>query len=504
MSKFVELATPLEKDVLLLRRLKGREELSRLGGYELDLLSVDGSLDLDKLLGYGMSVAVEQSDEERRYIGGYVTRIAQGGRHGRFHQYQATIHPWLWFLTRTSNCRIYQEMTVPDILKEVFTRHPVADVAFELTDEYDPWPYCVQYRETDFAFVSRLMEDEGIYYYFKHLDGRHTMVIADSYSAHSPSADAELPFINEEKFVRNERRHVSDWSVQRELQPGRYATTDFDFEKPGVALHVNSTFKREHALADYEIYDYPGDYRKRGTGEIVARTRMEELHAKFERVQGQTNSRALSVGQLFSLTHHTREDQNAEYLVVSTDIEIKSPDYESAGGEDDEGAAFSSRFSALRSQQPFRPERITPKPIVNGPQTAVIVGAKGDDIFTDNFGRVKVHFHWDRYDKSDDKSSCWIRVSQNWGGKGWGGMFIPHVGQEVIVEFLEGDPDSPLVTGRVYNADNMPPVALPAGKTQSVIRDHGANRIVLEGVDGKQKITMYSPTSNTWITMGDV
>ena len=214
-----------------------------------------------------------------------------------------------------------------------------------------------------------------------------------------------------------------------------------------------------------------------------------------------TNSRALATGHLFKLTHHPREDQNTEYLVVSAKYEIKATEYEA---NDEEGASYHCRFSGLRSRQPFRPERLTPKPVVNGPQTAIIVGPSGEEIYTDNFGRVKVHFHWDRDDQWDDKSSCWIRVSQNWGGKGWGGMFIPHVGQEVIVEFLEGDPDNPLVTGRVYNVDNMPPVALPAGKTQSVIRDHGANRIVMEGVDGKQKITMYLPASNTWVTIGDV
>jgi type VI secretion system secreted protein VgrG len=258
-------------------------------------------------------------------------------------------------------------------------------------------------------------------------------------------------------------------------------------------------FKREHAFADYEVFDYPGDYLERGDGELYARTRIEEMQAKFERVSGQTNARALTTGYLFTLTDHPRDDQNTEYLVVSAEYELSSTEYEASQGV---GAEYHCRFSALNSQQPFRPERSTPKPFVQGPQTAITVGPSGEDIYTDKFGRVKVQFHWDRYGKGDDKSSCWIRVSQNWGGKGWGGMFIPHVGQEVIVHFLEGDPDSPLITGRVYNAENMPPVELPAGKTQSVIRDHGSNRIIMEGDGGKQRMTMYSPTSNTWITMG--
>ena len=292
---------------------------------------------------------------------------------------------------------------------------------------------------------------------------------------------------------------MREWSVTRELQPGKYALTDFDYEKPGVDLQVKSRFPREHAMSEYEIYDYPGAYAERGDGELYARTRIEELQAKFERVRGTTNARGLATGQLFTLTSHPREDQNAEYLVVSTEYELKSNEYEAseAGPAD-----YDCRFVALKSQQPFRPERLTPKPVVQGPQTAITVGPNGESIHTDKLGRVKVHFHWNRYSKKDDTSSCWIRVSQNWGGKGWGGMFIPHVGQEVIVQFLEGDPDMPLITGRVYNAENMPPVPLPAGKTQSIIRDHGSNRIIMEGDGGNQRMTMFSPTSSTWITVG--
>lgn len=501
MKTFVEIVTPFEPGTLLLHQARGREELSRLSEYELDLLSTDPALDFDQILGKSVGVVLEVNDEGKRWFTGHVASFALVGRHGRFYSYHATVRPWLWFLTRTTNCRIFQDKTVPEILKLVFERHPVADVEFELTDSYAPWPYCVQYRETDFDFVSRLMEDEGIYYYFKNSEGKNTLVVADSYSAHHACLEPELPFFEETELVRNERSHVRRWEVKRELQPGRYALTDYDYEKPRVGLYVKSGQKREHALAEYEVFDYPGDYRKRGDGESVARTRLEELQAKFERVTGLTNSRGIAAGCLLKVTHHPREDQNAEYLVVSAEYDIKAPEYEA---RDVVGPDYSCRFSGLRSDQQFRPERITRKPIVNGPQTAMVVGPEGEDIHTDAFGRIKVHFHWDRHDDWDDKSSIWIRVSQNWGGKGWGGMFIPHVGQEVIVEFLEGDPDSPLVTGRVYNADNMPPVPLPEGKTQSVIRDHGANRIVLEGVDGKQKITMYSPTSNTWVTMGDV
>jgi type VI secretion system secreted protein VgrG len=501
MKRMIEIETPFGPEALLFHRMRAKEELSRLSEYELDLLSPDGALKLDDVLGKPVTVNLELPEEKIRHFNGYVTRIAQVGMHGRHHAYRATVRPWLWFLTRTTNCRIFQEKTVPDVLNEVFARHSgVADVKFELTESYAPWLYCVQYRETDFNFVSRLMEDEGIYYYFKHSEGRHTLVIADSVVAHSTANGGEIPFIEPEKLVRAEREHVSEWSVSHELQPGKYALTDYDFEKPAVDLQVRTTFKRDHPLAEYEIYEYPGDYLERGDGELYAQTRIEEVQARFERVQGVTNARPLATGNLFTLTDHPRDDQNTEYLVVSAEYELKSNEYEAM---DQEGAVYHCKFSALNTRQPFRPERATPKPIVQGPQTAIVVGPSGEEIHTDKFGRVKVHFHWDRYGNRDDKSSCWIRVSQNWGGKGWGGMFIPHVGQEVIVHFLEGDPDNPLVTGRVYNAENMPPVALPGGKTQSIIRDHGGNEIIMEGAAGGQKMRLYSPTHETSLTMGN-
>jgi type VI secretion system secreted protein VgrG len=501
MDTFVEIDTALDPGDLLFHSMRAKEELSRLSEYDLELLSPKIDIKLDDLLGRTVTIKLELADGKERTFSGFVASMGYAGQYGRFHVYRATVRPWLWLLTRTTNCRIFQEKTVPDILKEVFARHSaVADVKFELTESYAPWVYCVQYRETDFNFVSRLMEDEGIYYFFRHSGGRHTLVLADSIAAHTAAEGSkELPFIESERLVRAEREHVTDWSVTRELQPCKYALTEYDFEKPSVDLQAKSVIKRQHAGADYEVFEFPGNYSERGDGELYAQTRIEELQAKFERVRGTTNSRALATGYLFTLTSHPREDQNAEYLVISAEYDIKAPEYE---GTDAEGGHYNCRFSALNSSQPFRAERLTWKPVVEGPQTATVVGASGEDIYTDKFGRVKVHFHWDRWDKRDDKSSCWIRVSQNWGGKGWGGMFVPHVGQEVIVQFLEGDPDYPIITGRVYNAEQMPPVELPAGKTQSAIRDHGSNHIILEGDAGKQQIAMYSPHSETWFSLG--
>jgi type VI secretion system secreted protein VgrG len=498
MSRMIDITTPLDKDVLLIRAMRGTEEMSRLFEYELELLSHDGEVNFDELLGKGVTIHLEKADETTRHFHGLVSRVSQGAKQGRYHTYHATVRPWLWFLTRTRNYRIFQEKTVPDVVKEIFGQHPIADVKFELTESYTPWTYCVQYNESDFAFVSRLMEHEGIYYYFTHEDGRHTLVIADSYSAHAKVYEDDLPYLSPEQ-VRPEQEYVSEWSIAREVRSGKYALSAYDFEKPSVDLQVKSNIPREYALADYEVFEYGGDYIDRGDGETYVRARIEEEQAKFERVRGVSTGRALSPGGLFTLGLHPRADQNAEYLIVSAAYDMKSGEYEA---RDEGGASYSVAFTSLNTKYPFRAERLTEKPIVQGPQTAIVVGPSGEDIYTDKFGRIKVHFYWDRYGKRDDKSSCWIRVSQNWGGKGWGGMFIPHVGQEVIVMFEGGDPDLPLVTGRVYNAENMPPVELPGGKTQSIIRDHGANEIKMEGEGGKQSIRMFSPHANTVFKIG--
>jgi type VI secretion system secreted protein VgrG len=243
MKRFVEIDTPLKAGALLFHRMRAREELGRLSEYELDLLSSDRAINLDAVLGKTVTVKLELGDDKVRSFSGYVTRFSLAGMHGRFHLYHATVRPWLWFLTRTTNCRIFQGKKVPEILKEVFEKHPsVADVKFELTDSYTPWEFCVQYRESDFNFVSRLMENEGIYYFFRHDGDRHTLVLADSSSAHPIASFADspgsrkqagpgsIPFIEPERQNRVDREHVSEWSMTHELQPGKYAHTDFDFE----------------------------------------------------------------------------------------------------------------------------------------------------------------------------------------------------------------------------------------------------------------------------------
>jgi type VI secretion system secreted protein VgrG len=495
-ARFLAIKTPLDDGDLLIYRMRVREELGRMSEFQIDLLSPKSDIDFDKIVGQDVTVKLTLPDDSLRYFHGFVTRFVQVGTHGRFFRYHAVVHPWLWFLTRTANCRIFQGKKVPDILKEVLGQHFAADVKFELTGHYRTWDYCVQYRETDFNFVSRLMEQEGIYYYFKHAEGRATMVLADSYSAHEALKGYEqIPFVRAERLMRTDAERITDWQLAREIQPGAYVIKDFDFTKPSTDLKVSYKIKRKHERATYEVYDFPGEYLQTADGEHYVQTRLEELQSEFELAHGESNARGISVGFLFKLTGQPRQDQNAEYLVVKTDIDLEAGEYESliTGGS---VPSYACNFTVIKSSEAYRPARITPKPIVQGPQTAIVVGPSGDEINTDKYGRVQVQFPWDRF----GSGSFWIRVSQVWAGKNWGMIAIPRMGQEVIVDFLDGDPDEPIITGRVYNAEQMPPYDLPGNKTQTGIKSRSSlkgtganfNEFRFEDKKGSEQVYLHA------------
>jgi type VI secretion system secreted protein VgrG len=453
---------------LRIESMHGSEQLGHLYEYELDLFSANEAINIDAVLGQPVTVKLETAGGGERYFNGIVTRFSQLGRsEGGYATYQATLRPWLWLLTRTTDCRIFQEMAVPDIIKQVCKDQGFTDIEDKLSGSYRNWVYCVQYRETDFNFVSRLMEQEGMYYFFKQEDGKHTLVLCDGMSSHESVGDP-IPYHLPGSSDLGREECVSDWFLTREVQPGAYVLNDYNAEKPKASLQSRALVKRDHAEAEYEVYDYPGEYLESGDGDQYAGIRIEELQALFEEVKGNSDSRALTTGGLFQLEQCPRDDQNRKYLLVSTNYELNSD--AQASGESSGQAIYGCTFTAIDSRTPYRTPRTTPKPLVQGPQTAVVVGPSGEEIYPDKFGRVKVQFHWDRYGAMDENSSCWIRVAHVWAGKGWGGQTIPRIGQEVMVEFLEGDPDRPIITGRVYNADNMPPYALPANKTQSGIK----------------------------------
>jgi type VI secretion system secreted protein VgrG len=509
MARTFELITPLGADVLLFNRMHGAEELSRISEFSIDALSKRGDISLDEILAKNVTIKVELPDDKVRHFNGFVTRFAQVGMHGRHHLYRATVRPWLWFLTRTADCRIFQDMMATDIIKKVFQDHPIADFELKTTLSFPKREYCVQYRETDYNFVSRLMEEEGMYFFFKYKEGKNTLVIADAYSAHQTfEGYGEIPFVEVERTSRIEKEYIHEWDFTREVQPGKYVIDDFDFKKPAVDLEVKRNEKRSHDHADEEIYDFPGNYLTTGDGNQLVKVRLEELQARFEVARGRTNARGVCVGSLFKLTGQPRKDQNKEYLVLSAEYDMEYSEYESM---ESAGAEFGCRFRVMESKQPFRAQRLTPEPIVQGPQTAVVVGPKGEEIYTDKYGRVKVQFHWDRYGKSDENSSCWIRVAHPWAGKNWGMVAIPRIGQEVIVDFLDGNPSYPMIIGRVYNADQMPPYDLPANKTQTGAKSRSSmngtasnfNEIRFEDKKGEEQVYIHAEKNQDNIVEND-
>nr|WP_079279629.1 type VI secretion system spike protein VgrG1a [Pseudomonas aeruginosa] len=498
LTRLVQVDCPLGPDVLLLQRMEGREELGRLFAYELHLVSENPNLPLEQLLGKPMSLSLELPGGSRRFFHGIVARCSQVAGHGQFAGYQATLRPWPWLLTRTSDCRIFQNQSVPEIIKQVFRDLGFSDFEDALTRPYREWEYCVQYRETSFDFVSRLMEQEGIYYWFRHEQSRHILVLSDAYGAHqSPPNYASVPYYPP-TLEQRERDHFYDWHMAREVQSGSLSLNDYDFQRPGTRLEVRSNVGRAHAAADYPLYDYPGEYVQSQDGEHYARTRIEAIQTQYERVRLRGCARGIGAGHLFHLSNYPRLDQNREYLVVGAEYRVVQELYETGNGGG--GAQFESELDCIDAGQAFRPLPSTPVPVVRGPQTAVVVGPKGEEIWTDQYGRVKVHFHWDRHDQSNENSSCWMRVSQAWAGKNWGSIQIPRIGQEVIVSFLEGDPDRPIITGRVYNAEQTVPYELPANATQSGTKSRSSkggtpanfNEIRMEDKKGAEQLYIHA------------
>ena len=509
LTRLAQVTSPLGPDVLLLKEMSGGDELGRLFNYDLQLTSVDGSLDLNQLLGKPMSLSLQLDGGAQRYFHGIVARCSQNVTRDQFASYQVTLRPWLWLLTRTSDCRIFQNLTIPQIIKQVFRDLGFSDFEDALSRPYREREYCVQYRESSFDFVSRLMEQEGIYYFFRHEKDRHVLVLADAYGAHQPAPGYEsVPYFPPDGQHR-ERDHINDWRLAQEVQPGSLELNDYDFQRPSASIDVRSAMPRPHTAGDYPLYDYPGTYVQSQDGEHYARTRLEALQSLHERIELSGNARGLGAGHLFSLTGFGRQDQNREYLIVGARYYVAQESLESGGSGG--GAQFELGLSCIDAQQSFRPLANTQRPIVKGPQTALVVGPAGEEIWTDQFGRVKVHFYWDRHDQSNENSSCWIRVSQAWAGKNWGSMQIPRIGQEVIVSFLEGDPDRPIITGRVYNAEQTVPYDLPANATQSGMKSRSSkggtpanfNEIRMEDKKGAEQLYIHAERNQDILVEND-
>jgi type VI secretion system secreted protein VgrG len=495
-KRLLAVTTPLGKDVLLLQSFTGQEELSRLFRYELTLLSEKEAIAAKDIVGKEVGWTVGRADKEPRPFHGVVSRFSAGKMHGRtLREYKAEVVPWLWFLTRTADCRIFQNKTAPQIIEQVFKDLGFSAFKADLKGTHPKREYCVQYRETDFNFVSRLMEEEGIFYYFLHEKGKHTLVLADHKNAYKDCAEKEVIFSTGSTLPG----HATRWEHEYEFRPGKYAQTDYNFETPSTSLNAQST--SIVPLPDnkkFEVYDYPGLYLQKGDGGELTKVRMEEEEADYDVVNGDGTCSTFNPGGKFTLKkHECSSEQGKGYVVTAVQHAARSTSYVTGG---EQGEDYRNSFTCIPDSVTFRPARTTRKPFVQGPQTAVVVGPKGEEIYTDKYGRVKVQFHWDREGKKDENSSCWIRVAQNWAGKNWGIVFHPRIGQEVIVEFLEGDPDRPIITGRVYNAELMPPYDLPANQTQSTIKSRtskgGAaanfNELRFEDKKGSEEIYIHA------------
>ena len=499
-GRLVSVATQL-KDALEFSRLDGSDGLSRNGEYRVTVRSRRGDIQADELLGHPVSVVLTTPHAGTREFNGLAVGFYQTGQQGRYHHYLIVVRPWTWLLTRTSDCKIFQDKTLRQIIEAVLADHPYADFEFQLTASYQPWTYCVQYRESDYNFITRLMEQEGMHFFFRHQNGKHTLVIADGAHAHAAAADyASIAYHEPEAARARQDEGMRQWTHGSEIQPTRFTQRDFNFEKPRADLQADARparpLKHEYQ-AKLDVFDYPGEYTERAEGQRLAAIRVEEMRHQFDLFEGESNAAGLATGGLFRLSGHPRADQNQEYLIVGASYRVEESPAESELAQTE---LFSVRLTAIPSAQNYQAPRHTPKPIVQGPQTAIVVGKAGEEIHTDKYGRVKVQFHWDRYGTNDQNSSCWVRVSHPWAGKGWGMIAIPRIGQEVIVEFLEGDPDRPIITGRVYNADQMPPYALPANMTQTGIKTRSTlgggvanfNEIRFEDKKGDEQLYIHA------------
>jgi len=478
-GRLISLTSPLGEDKLLLTGFTGREAISRLFHFHLTTLSEDTAIDFTTIVGQAVTINILQVDDSQRYFNGIVSHFACTGKEGDMTRYELQVVPKLWLLTRYADCRIFHNKDVTEIVKSVLDDRGIKYQA-SLTGTYNKLEYCVQYRETDFNFVSRLMEQFGIFYFFQHEDGGHTMMLADSSSAHQPCPGQNSAGFNLASGGLDPGDVVNSLSIGQELRSGKQSITDYNFTTSNTDLGASETTIYSVASNDsMEIFDYPGIHGTQTDGTAVAKIRMQEEEAAHKIAHGTSVCRPFTTGYKFDLNYHPLDAMNATYVLTEIQhVASVAGTYrdDAAGG----GDSYTNHFSCIPADVPFRPARITPKPFVQGPQTAKVVGKSadqdssddqgaggdGEEIWVDKWGRVLVLFPWDR----KKATSCWMRVSQDWAGAGWGMVNIPRVGQEVLVSFLEGDPDRPIITGRVYNDQQTLPYPLPDNGTRTTFR----------------------------------
>ena len=499
MDRLIIAHTPLPAHQLLFRSLSGEEKLAGLFEFDVELLSPDNRLDLKALLGQKITLELRGNPLAPRYLNGNITRMTLSGREAggnRYYIYRAVLRPTLWYLTQNRDFRIYQEKTVPDILTQVLGQYQVK-IDNRLSYDYRIWGYCVQYQESDFDFISRLMEHEGIYYYFTHQQDGHTLVLADAPSAHQELAGyASIPYQLAEGGLVENKDSINSWSVSDAITPSLYSLDDYDFRKPRARLLEARQNPASFAQDKAEVFDWPGRYTDHAHGQFYVKVRQQEFEAQHEQMSGEGSSQGIAPGYRFQLTQAPRTEDNQAYLVVSAHYFMQENSYAS---NDNDAGEQRTEFQVVPAGINWRPARTTPWPKTHGPQTAEVVGPEGESIWTDKYGRVKLKFRWDRHGSGNETSSCWVRVSSAWAGWKYGGIQIPRVGEEVVVDFINGDPDRPIITGRVYNEDSMPPWDLPGDATKMgfMSRSKGggtdnASFLFLEDAPGNESFDMHA------------
>jgi type VI secretion system secreted protein VgrG len=455
----LSVSTPLGKDALVLQSLTGHEEVFGLFSFHLEMTGSSSSLSAASIVGKDAAVTLKTASGTTRYFHGKVARFVQGPTDEWGTTYWAELVPWAWFLTLASDCRIFQNKSVPDIITEVCSDLGFTDIKKSLKQSYTARDYCVQYRETAYAFICRLMAEEGIFFFFEYTDSSHTMVLGDDASAHSAisgldSAEYSTPFGAESRWRGDV---ITSLSLTTSATTGKVAYDDYNFETPSTQLLVKVTGKG----STMQRYDYPGRFMTKDNGESYASLRMQAYELPGTSIAGESTIPLLTAGGVMTVTSHPRDDVNADWVLLAVEHQITQQGYRNS-------------YQAFPKDTPYRPWPDIHKPLIAGTQTATVVGKSGEEIWTDKYGRIKVLFHWDQLGSADENASCWVRVAQGWAGKSWGAWVLPRIGQEVVVSFLEGDPDRPLVTGCVYNAEQTVPYGLPDEQTKTTLKSNSS------------------------------
>jgi type VI secretion system secreted protein VgrG len=491
-DRYAELNTPAGKDEFVLVSFECAEGLSQLFEYRLDVLTKNSTYNFDDLIGCNCTVTYHTFGGDKRYFDGILTETQWLGKEtGENHACRFVLRPWLWLLSLRKNCLIFHEKTAPKIISEIFSKHGFAKFSNKLQKNYPVLEYCVQYRESDMAFVSRLMEEHGISYYFEHSEGEHNLILSDETMCYKTIPGGSRRFNPEGPDHFSEKETLSGWWMDRQLTTGKVKLVDYEFKTPQADMKAEQTGDAQYENGKLEAYDYPGRYTDRGKGMDYARIRLDRERGFDGHFEAEGNCVSCFPGGLFTLEDHPDRAQNEEYLILKCFHSYEDQHYRSTGAAKG-GEQYKGRYELVRSNKPYVPPMVTQRPFIRGAQTAEVVG--DGEIHVDKYGRIRVRFHWG----AKEDQSMWSRVAQVWAGPQWGGVYIPRVGMEVVVHFLEGDPDRPLVVGSVYNKDNMPPYTLPdeknkAGiKSDSTLGGGGYNEFIFDDTAGSEFVRLHA------------